>query len=460
MVHHPQTGERINDGGADTVAAIATPAGIGGIGIVRLSGPATTKIVKQIARGLPAPRVAEYRTFVAADDTVIDRGLILFFPAPNSYTGEDVAEFQCHGGPVVLSMLLARVVELGARTAEPGEFTRRAFLNDKLDLTQAEAVCDLINSRTAAAVRGAQRSLSGDFSNQVNEIRDKMLHLRMYVEAAIDFPEEEVDFLDNDQIVESVTAIRTQLAELVANAARGQVLREGLRVVIAGLPNAGKSSLLNQLAGHERAIVTPQAGTTRDSIDLVIDVAGLAVSLTDTAGLRDSADPIEQQGVARAWKIVRDADLVLYVVDITQGFDAADRHNLTQLEGTKVLIVWNKIDLDRQFTDSALPTGTDQVSVSALHALHLDRVREYIHRFVGFAATDEGLFVARRRHLEALEYSLKYVDQTRHALVYHRKGELVAQDLSDAMDELGKLVGTMSADALLGEIFANFCIGK
>lgn len=460
MVHHPQTGDRLNGTDVDTVAAIATPAGIGGIGVVRLSGPDTTKIVKQVVRALPAPRIAQYRTFVTADGDVIDRGLVLFFPAPNSYTGEDVAEFQCHGGPVVLNMLLVRLLELGARTAEPGEFTRRAFLNNKLDLTQAEAVCDLINSRTEAAARGAQRSLSGQFSNQVNEIHEKILHLRMYVEAAIDFPEEEIDFLDNAEITASITHICTQLSELVDNAARGQVLSEGLRVAIAGLPNAGKSSLLNQLAGHERAIVTPEAGTTRDTIDLVIDVEGLPVCLTDTAGLRGSDDPIEQQGIARAWKIAREADLVLYLVDITQGLDEADRHNLAQFDGTPVLVVWNKIDLDEQFRECSLPDEVDQVSISALHALRLDALRDYIRHFVGFAATDEGLFVARRRHLEALEKSLEYVEQAQHALVHQRKGELAAQDLSDAMDELGKLVGTLSADELLGEIFANFCIGK
>ena len=461
MVHHPQTADRIDDGtDVDTIAAIATPAGVGGIGIVRLSGPDSVKIIAAVAHATPHPRHAQYCAFSAADGSVIDRGIVLFFPAPNSYTGEAVAELQCHGGPVVLNMVLARVLELGARIAEPGEFTQRAYLNGKLDLAQAEAVCDLINSKTEAAVRGAQRSLSGDFSNQVNNIREKMLKLRMFVEAAIDFPEEEIDFLADDKIVDAVVDIRTELARLIDTAARGQVLREGVQIAIAGLPNAGKSSLLNQLAGHERAIVTPKAGTTRDTIDVVVDLEGLAVHLTDTAGLRNSDDPIEQEGVDRAWKNIRGADLVLYLIDITQGLTDADRHNLRELEAAKVLVVWNKIDLPDRLADTVVPDTLDQVSISARRALGIDAIGQYIQQFVGFTTTDEGLFLARRRHLEALQQALSYVDQAQHALKHQRSGELAAQDLSDAMAELGKLVGAMSADELLGEIFATFCIGK
>ncbi len=433
---------------------------MGGIGIVRLSGPESTPIIQQVAGTLPKARSAQYLEFTATDGSVIDRGIALYFPAPHSYTGEDVVEFQCHGGPVVLNMLLARILDLGARTAEPGEFTRRAFLNGKMDLMQAEAVCDLINSKTEAAARGAVRSLSGDFSIQVNEIREQLVRLRMYVEAAIDFPEEEIDFLDNTQIDESVDKIHARITKLLDDAARGQILREGLEVAITGLPNAGKSSLLNQLAGHQRSIVTPQAGTTRDTIDLLVDFDGLAVCLTDTAGLRSSDDLVEKQGIDRAWKIARDADLVLYLIDVTRAAVDMDRYNLSQLDHSKVLIVWNKIDLGDLPSDTSLPDEVKQISVSAKTAIGVDSLRQYIRQFVGFTVSDEGQFLARRRHLEALENALKFVEQAQTVLKRHRSGELMAQDLRDAMDELGKLVGTLSADELLGEIFANFCIGK
>jgi len=460
VVHYAQTVDRLSDSDVDTIVAIATPAGIGGIGIVRVSGPDTASIVCQVIKTLPAPRVAHYCAFTGPDDGVIDRGVVLYFPAPNSYTGDDVAEFQCHGGPVIVNMLLAYIVELGARTAEPGEFTRRAFLNNKLDLTQAEAVCDLINSKTRAAARAALRSLDGELSRKANQIRQQLLQLRMYVEAAIDFAEEEIDFLDDQAIVEGVTSIRTELAKLIGSSAHGRVLHEGLEVAIAGLPNAGKSSLLNQLAGQERAIVTPEAGTTRDSIDLTLDFDGIAVNLTDTAGLRSSDNQIEREGIARAWTIIQQADLVLYLIDVSCGLSELDRQNLAQLSDVKVLVAWNKIDLDDGSRQPVLPNEIDQVSISARHAIGLDAIRQYIQNFVGFCASDEGLFVARRRHLEALENARRFTDQAHRALQQQRSGELAAQDLSDAMLELGKLVGTVSAHELLGEIFANFCIGK
>ena len=318
MVYHPQTDRGIDGGDADTIAAISTPAGVGGIGIVRLSGPDAAAIAARLSSSVPAPRNAGYRIFCDAEGGEIDRGILLYFPAPNSYTGEDVVEFQCHGGPVVLGMLLARVLDLGARTAEPGEFTRRAFLNSKMDLAQAEAVVDLINSSTEAAARCALRSLKGDFSDKVSRIMDQLQNLRIYVESAIDFPDEEIDFLDDQQLITSVVGIRSELADLLDSAERGKVMREGMEVVIAGLPNAGKSSLLNQLAGLERSIVTPYAGTTRDTVDLVVDIEGLAVGITDTAGLRVSDNPVEQEGISRAWQSINDADLVLYLIDITQ----------------------------------------------------------------------------------------------------------------------------------------------
>ena len=460
MVYHPQTDRGIDGGDADTIAAISTPAGVGGIGIVRLSGPDAAAIAARLSSSVPAPRNAGYRIFCDAEGGEIDRGILLYFPAPNSYTGEDVVEFQCHGGPVVLGMLLARVLDLGARTAEPGEFTRRAFLNSKMDLAQAEAVVDLINSSTEAAARCALRSLKGDFSDKVSRIMDQLQNLRIYVESAIDFPDEEIDFLDDQQLITSVVGIRSELADLLDSAERGKVMREGMEVVIAGLPNAGKSSLLNQLAGLERSIVTPYAGTTRDTVDLVVDIEGLAVGITDTAGLRVSDNPVEQEGISRAWQSINDADLVLYLIDITQNISDTDRGNLGKIEESKLLIVWNKIDLDDSFVPSPTGCRADEITISAKNALGIDAIRNHIQTFAGFAASDEGMFLARRRHLEAIENALRYVISAYVALSENQSGELAAQDLRDAMDELGKIVGTRSADELLGEIFASFCIGK
>ena len=462
MVHHTQTADRVDARGPDTIAAISTPAGVGGIGVVRLSGTQCRPIASALAGAVPRPRKAQYQTFKDADGRPIDQGIALYFPAPRSYTGEDVLELQCHGGPVVLNMLLGRVLELGARTAQPGEFTERAFLNDKLDLAQAEAVADLIMSSTEAAARSAMRSLLGDFSARVHEIRQSILELRMYVEAAIDFPEEEIDFLDDQSIVQQLDQIRDELTDFLASAARGRVFREGLDVAIAGLPNAGKSSLLNCLAGMERSIVTPQAGTTRDTVDLMIDLNGLAVRLTDTAGLRASTDPVEREGVDRAWLAVREASLVLYLVDMGQGLTDADLENLSHLENCNVLLVWNKIDLAQDsFAPPALPKGVnEQLSISAKYTLGIDLIGSYIQQFAGFTVSEESLFLARHRHLEAMQNALEFINQAYTALYEQRLGDLGAEDLRDAMNELGKLVGEISPDDLLGEIFANFCIGK
>lgn len=460
MVYHPQTGGGVNVSDSDTIAAISTPAGFGGIGVIRVSGPATRSIAEAVAGCVPKPRRASCRPFSGSDNTVIDQGIVLYFPAPGSYTGEDVLEFQCHGGPVVLNMLLARVLDLGARTAEPGEFTRRAFFNNKLDLAQAEAVADLINSSTEAAARSALRSLSGDFSGRIYGIMSELRKLRMFVEAAIDFPEEEIDFLDNNEIMATIETIRLQLVHLLECASRGRLLREGLQVAIAGLPNAGKSSLLNQLAGLERSIVTPEAGTTRDTVDLMIDLDGLAIRMTDTAGLRDSRNMVEKKGIERAWAAAAEADLVLYLIDIEQGASKTDRCNLAKLKDASVLVVWNKIDLQESFAMPTLREVSDQVSISAKYATGLDSLRDFLKSFAGVAVSDEGLFLARRRHLDAIENALDYVSRACVALDRHRSGELAAQDLRDAMDELGKLVGAVSTDELLGEIFANFCIGK
>ena len=459
MVHNPQVGKDL-DSSADTIAAIATPAGIGGIGIIRISGPRSTEIARCMTGESVVPRKAMFRKFLDANDRTLDEGILLFFPAPHSYTGEDVCEFQCHGGPVVLHLLLARLMELGARPAEPGEYTKRAFLNEKLDLAQAEAVADLINSSTTAAAHSAMRSLRGDFSQKVHEIVDQVINLRMFIEAAIDFPEEEIDFLENSELVVSVEKIQNLLEDLLQRTSIGCVLREGIAVAIAGLPNAGKSSLLNRLAGRDRVIVTPHAGTTRDTVEVMIDIDGLAVHLTDTAGLRESDDSIEAEGVLRAWNAVQDADIVLYVIDSERGIADDDTHNLNKLENGRVVVVWNKADLTREF-ESPLPRNDyEQVFVSALAGTGIDDLVQIIQRVAGYDTTEEGIFLARRRHFRSIQRASEYVAQARSALAEDKAGELAAQDLRDAMDELGQITGKLTADELLGEIFSSFCIGK
>ncbi len=460
MVHHPQAGGGKITTDTDTIAAIATSRAVGAIGVIRLSGPKSTVIANLIAgESEILPRRVHHRDFIDAQGNTLDRGLLIYFPAPHSYTGEDICEFHCHGGPTVLQLILSRLFELGARAARPGEFTERSFLNGKMDLAQAEAVADLINSTTAAAARGAARSLVGEFSNKVRCIRDNLVELRVYIEAAIDFPEEEIDFLADNQVVDSIQGIETAIAELLTQTSKGLLLTEGLSVVIAGLPNAGKSSLLNRLAGQDRVIVTPIAGTTRDTVDVTIQCGGVAVCLTDTAGLRIGGDAVEQEGIDRAWKAISDADLVLYVIDCTKGVLEADLDNLRKLQSSRTAIVWNKIDLDKSLQQQTL-VEYEAVSISALHGANLDSVYKLIQAVVGFDESEEGVFTARRRHLEALENASRYVTNARLTLQQHNAGELAAQDLLDAMNELGRIVGTVSADELLGEIFANFCIGK
>ena len=459
MVYHPQVGSDL-DTGIDTIAAIATPAGVGGIGIIRLSGPLAAQLAEQMTDKPLQEGKAQYRKFLDCQGRMLDDGIVLYFPAPRSYTGENVCELQCHGGPVVLNLLLVRLMELGARPAEPGEFTRRAFLNDKLDLAQAEAVADLINSSTAAAARSAMRSLHGEFSKRVNKIHQSLLNLRIYVEAAMDFPEEEIDFLADSELMGSVESLCGRLDDLTELTAQGCILREGLDVVIAGLPNAGKSSLLNRFAGEDRAIVTAQPGTTRDVIEVMINVNGVAVRLTDTAGLRKNDDPVESEGIRRAWRATESADLVLYVIDSVLGVCPEDQRNLNDLKKSKVAVVWNKTDLTGAVESPFSESSTEEVFVSALTGKGTDSICKLIQKLAGINTQEEGLFAARRRHLESLFRASDYVDRARQALLHRQAGELAAQDLRDAMDELGQIVGTVSADELLGEIFSSFCIGK
>lgn len=445
---------------ADTIAAIATPPGRGGIGIVRVSGPAVTKLAVTLLDSVPAPRRAELRTFRDAHGAELDSGLALFFPAPHSFTGEDVLELHAHGGPVVLSLLLQRVCALGARRARPGEFTERAFLNDKLDLAQAEAVADLIDAASEQAARAAQRSLRGEFSARVQALSEALIELRAYIEAAIDFPDEELDFLSDGKVGERLAAIHERLEDLQRAATQGSLLREGLTLVIAGRPNAGKSSLLNALAGHDAAIVTAVPGTTRDLLHEQITLDGLPLHVVDTAGLRDSADPVEQEGVRRAWEAARSADRVLLVVDDALGFSAADRQILEQLPaGLAVTVVYNKVDLSGRAPQRDEEQQPASVSLSARTGEGLNLLREHLKQIAGFQPFGEGSFLARRRHLEALDRARLHLGGAQQCL-QERAGELLAEELRLAQQALGEITGEFSSEDLLSKIFSSFCIGK
>lgn len=451
-------------GDGSTIAAIATAAGRGGIGVVRVSGPLCASIAAgMLGSGtLPAPRRAQLRQFLDGQGNAIDAGLVLYFAAPHSYTGEDMLELHGHGGPVVLDLLLQRILELGARAAQPGEFTQRAFLNGKIDLAQAEAVADLIDSGSAQAARAAVRSLRGEFSAQVADLAERLLELRMWVEAAIDFPEEEIDFLADRSLLERMDAIAAQFDTLAGQARQGALLRDGLTVVIAGRPNAGKSSLLNRLAGYDAAIVTPVAGTTRDVLRERIEIDGLPVHVLDTAGLRDAPDLIEAEGIRRARAEIARADRVLFVIDST----ASDA--LTQLATDLAAlpadlprtVICNKID--RCTVPPQLPDGigADSVALSATTGQGMDALRAHLKACVGYATDGEGALSARRRHLDALRRARTHFDTARRLLIERHAGELVAQELTDAQRDLGEITGQVSSDDLLGRIFGSFCIGK
>jgi tRNA modification GTPase len=435
----------------DTIVAVATPTGKGGVGIVRVSGQKTERVARSLLGSLPEPRHATYRVFRDTAGEAIDAGIALYFPAPASFTGESVLELHGHGGPVVMSMLVEAVVAQGARHAEPGEFSRRAFLNGKLDLAQAEAVIDLISSGTERAARAALRSLTGAFSRAVTALADQLVSLRMYVEAAIDFPEEEIDFLSDgalrSRLDESAAAFRTLLSE----ARQGRVLRDGFQLVIVGKPNAGKSSLLNLLSGQEAAIVTEVAGTTRDVLREQIDIDGLAVELVDTAGLRDDPDRIEAEGIRRARAALASADGVLWIQDVTDA-SQAPREELPA--GVPVTVVHNKIDLT---ADSPGVRG-GEVWLSATTGDGIDALRQRIRELAGYEG--EGTFTARRRHIRALEDAAAHFEAGKRALEDSRAGELLAEELRLSHQALATITGEVTADDLLGRIFSEFCIGK
>ena len=437
---------------SDTIVSAATPPGTGGVAIVRLSGDDVTEIAAGLITSLPEPRVASLRAFIGSDMQAIDHGIALYFPGPASFTGEDVLELHAHGGPLVVGMLIDAAVALGARRAEPGEFSRRAFLNDKLDLAQAEAIADLIGSGTAQAARAALRSLSGEFSEAVNLLVANLTKLRVHVEAAIDFPEEEIDFLSDRTLLARLESCGAEFKSLLRGAAVGRVLRDGYQVVLVGKPNAGKSSLMNRLSGEETAIVTEVAGTTRDILRESIDIDGLAVELVDTAGLRDDPGVIEQEGIRRAREAMAQADAVLWVQDASQPAQGTlDEETPPEVP---VLVVHNKSDLLER------APGNNELWVSARTGAGLDELREQIKALAGYHNLGEGAFTARRRHVEALQRAAEHFEAGRSALLAARAGEILAEELRLAQGELGAITGEVSSDELLGRIFSEFCIGK
>lgn len=448
-------------GDTDTIAAVATPPGRGGVGMVRVSGSLVPTIAAEVLGELPEPRHAALRIFRDAEGEMLDGGLALYFPGPNSFTGEDVLELHGHGGPVVMDMLLARVLGLGARVAQPGEFTQRAFLNDKIDLTQAEAIADLIDSGSSQAARAALRSLQGEFSVAVHSLTEAVTETRMHVEAAIDFPEEEVDFLADTVLHERIASTIDLCEQITAKAQQGALLREGMTVVIAGRPNAGKSSLLNRLAGYEAAIVTDIPGTTRDVLRERIHIDGMPLHIADTAGLREDADVVEAEGIRRARNEMTRADRILYVIDATRALDDESmRAELASLPPEiPVSVVLNKIDLAQaqsRYEQSQPP----RLHVSATNGDGIDLLREHLKECMGFQGAGTGTISARRRHLDALNRAATHLNEAQRQLTEKRAGELMAEELRQAQHCLGEITGEFTPDDLLGRIFTSFCIGK
>ncbi len=447
----------------DTIAAIATPPGKGGVGIVRISGPNSLAIAKKItAKKDFIARYATYVSFLDDNADVIDSGIALFFKGPNSFTGEDVVELQGHGGPVILQMLLSRVVKLGARQAKPGEFSERAFLNNKLDLAQAEAIADLIESSSEAAAKSAVRSLQGEFSSAVNQLLTELINIRRYVESAIDFPEEEIDFLGDGIVLSKLESVQDRIAEVQAKAGTGQLLQNGFRIALAGRPNAGKSTLINALSGYEAAIVTDIEGTTRDSITVTVDFDGLPIHITDTAGLRDSDNTVEKIGVERAKKVIQESDHILLLVDIQRQGHLAELLTIEQVqnvEANKLTILYTKSDMDEKFS---LPENNQHQSlvISAKNSIGITSLKQRITELAGYSSEESNVFSARARHLNAIQSAAEAVTRGKQQLLSDQAGELLAFELLTAQNELNSITGEFNADDLLGEIFSSFCIGK
>ena len=450
-----------------TIAAIATAPGKGGVGIIRVSGENALTIGKALSALTPRPRHAHFTGFHSRDGTLLDSGIILYFPGPNSFTGEDIVELQAHGGPMILDLLLQECLVLGARQARPGEFSERAYLNDKIDLAQAEAIADLINSTTEKAALNATRSLQGEFSRKIDALVAAVTRLRIYVEAAIDFPEEEIDFIQDGKVQEQLQEIIAQLQGVLDEARQGSLIREGMKLVIAGKPNAGKSSLLNALSGEDTAIVTPIKGTTRDVLREHIQIDGMPLHIVDTAGLRESGDEIEQEGIRRAWQEIESADHILLVVD---GSASADQEidpdsiwperNRHLARDIQVSLIHNKCDLSGRLPSVESNRAGTTIHLSAKSGAGLDLLREHLKFCMGYEHVAEGHFSARRRHLQSLQDAQEFLAAGQDQLLQAGAGELLAEDLRQCQNSLGEITGAVSSDELLGEIFSNFCIGK
>jgi tRNA modification GTPase len=451
----------------ETIAAIATAPGRGGVGIIRLSGSRALEIGQGITGRQLQPRHATFSTYSDRADRALDQGITLYFPAPTSFTGEDVVELQAHGGPVILDMLLRECCQLGARPARPGEFSERAYLNNKLDLAQAEAIADLINSDTEQAALNASRSLQGDFSREIEALVEQVTRLRVYVEAAIDFPEEEIDFIEDGKVKEQLTVIAEQLETVLRAARQGSLMQEGMKLVIAGKPNAGKSSLLNALSGQDTAIVTAIEGTTRDVLREHIQIDGMPLHIVDTAGLRESGDEVEQEGIRRAWREMESADRILLVVDGSESVPEDDDANAIWPEKNRhltrdipVSIVHNKCDLSGRTPAINTSGESTIIELSAKTGEGLALLKSHLKTSMGFEESGEGRFSARRRHLESLEKAAHYLLAGQRQLLEAGAGELLADDLRQCQNALGAITGAVSSDELLGEIFSSFCIGK
>lgn len=456
-----------NKQSSDTICAIATPRGIGGVGIIRVSGPLVKNIAASISGEIPKPRFAHFSTFLNKNKEVIDQGISLYFPAPNSFTGEDVVEFQAHGGPIVLDQLIQEALLGGARIARPGEFSERAFLNNKIDLTQAEAIADLIESHSSEAARYAMRSLQGEFSKLINQLVSSVIELRVFVEAAIDFPEEEIDFLASSDVKNKLSTIKNELEKILSQAKVGSILKDGLSIVIVGEPNVGKSSLLNLFSGNASAIVTNIPGTTRDSLKELINLDGMPAYFIDTAGIRESSDIVEQEGIKRTWGAIKKADHILLLVDSSKELNLNDRSMWNDLKKEigdlrRVTLVKNKIDLTEQQPgskyDEAL--GVNSISISVLEKQGIEDLVSHLKHISGFSINEEGGFIARRRHVDALGRAQKSLEAAEEQLIQFKAGELLADDLRQAQLALSEITGEFSSDDLLGEIFSSFCIGK
>ena len=450
---------------ASAIAAIATPPGRGGVAIVRISGPDAIAIARQITGKTLQPRLATYSNFYDHDASVLDQGIAIYFPAPRSFTGEDVIELQGHGGPVVMDMLLSRVISLGASIARPGEFSERAFLNDKIDLSQAEAIADLINSMSQQAAKGAVRSLQGAFSNEIKNLAKQMLAIRTYVEAAIDFPEEEADFLSNESLAKNITDLRQQFLIVLQQTKQGALLRDGITLVLSGRPNAGKSSLMNQLSDKESSIVTPVPGTTRDLINEHIHLDGIPLKLVDTAGIRLShgaVDEVEAEGMRRALGVIRTADGVLVIIDLAcdDWQDEASTLVANLKTTNKIIIVLNKMDLLDELPSIPTDYPYPVIAISAKHGQQIDALTQLIKHSLAIDISAEGAIIARARHLDGLNRAFGHVLAAIEQLHINQAAELMAEELRLGHDCLNEITGEFTSDDLLGEIFSTFCIGK